>query len=376
MNFSLSHYLDQLRQLVAIDSGTYHKKGIETIADIMSNMYSNLNWKVIRHDFGDAGPGLEIRNHPESDTIDVMLIGHMDTVFPEGTAAERPFRVDGARAFGPGVADMKSGLLSITYALRGLSKELSDALSICVCLNPDEEIGSPHSKDWLRSVARMARCALVAEPARADGSMVKARKGIALYRLSFTGRAAHAGNEPEKGRSAIVEMAQWITALDKLSDFERGLTLNTGVVHGGIGANTVAEHAEAMLDLRFWNDEDHAAVKQQLRALAESPFVGGVTVEVECESSKSAMPFSETSAELLALVESAARELALEIDWKSVGGVSDGNEVASLGVPVLDGFGPIGGGFHTPDEYLELDSIEARIQLLRKVLDKIATVST
>lgn len=372
MSFSLDAYLNELRPLINVDCGTLTKDGIEQIASIMSEKYQQLGWHIKRVDLGDAGTGLEIRNKPDTDTIDLMLVGHMDTVFPVGTVAERPMSVDGNRAFGPGVSDMKSGLLNIVYALRGMDKNTLDKLSICVCMNPDEEIGSTYSSDWLSTVALKSRQVLVAEAARADGSLVKARKGMARYELEFKGKAAHAGNEPEKGRSAITEMAHWIIAIDQMTNFKTGTTFNSGVVAGGSGANVVADHAKNIVDVRFWDNDEYAEADRKIQELVEAPFTHGVTVVATRVAHKPAMVPTEKTEALMKLVEAAGSDAGVEIQWKSVGGGSDANNTAALGIPSLDGLGPVGGGFHSDEEYLELDSIEPRIRLLQAVITKLS----
>lgn len=372
MSFSLNNYLEELRPLINLDCGTLTVDGIDIVATTMAQKYLDLGWNVKRIDCGIAGTGLEVRNKPQADHIDVMLIGHMDTVFPVGTAAARPMTHDNERAYGPGVSDMKSGLLSVVYALRDLDPTALDALSICVCMNPDEEIGSLHSETWLKSVAVNAKHVLVAEAARADGSLVKARKGMARYRLSFHGKAAHAGNEPQNGRSAITEMAHWILAINALTDFDSGTTLNAGVVSGGAGANIVPDFAEVVVDVRFWDNDEYAAVDAQIRTLTETPFVDGVTITVEREAHKPSMVPSPQTEVLMAQVEAVGKELGIDITWQAVGGGSDANLTAVLGIPTLDGLGPIGAGFHSADEWLDLASIEPRIRLLQQVLVKIS----
>ncbi|ELR63668.1 Acetylornithine deacetylase [Photobacterium marinum] len=371
-DFSLQEYLKELRPLIDVDCGTLTKDGIETIVNQMAQKYLDMGWYVKRVNCGVAGTGLEIRNKPDRKEIDVMLIGHMDTVFPIGTAAARPMTFDDKRAYGPGVSDMKSGLLNIVYALRGMDKEILDKLSVCICMNPDEEIGSLYSEDWLKTVAANAKNVLVAEAARADGSLVKARKGMARYRLTFSGKAAHAGNDPQNGRSAITEMANWILGINSLTNFESGTTLNVGVVNGGAGANIVPERAEAIVDIRFWDNDEYAEADAKIRQMAETPFVDGVTVTIDREAHKPSMVPSEKTQALMALVEEAGRELDINIKWQEVGGGSDANLTAVMGIPTLDGLGPAGAGFHSADEYLELDSIEPRILLLQKVLTKLA----
>ncbi len=373
MNFSLNQYLEELRPLIDVDCGTYTLEGIECIANQMAEKYEAMNgWSVKRIDCGKAGVGLEVRNKPDAEHIDVMMIGHMDTVFPVGTAAERPMSNDAEKAYGPGVSDMKAGLLNVVYALRNLDQAVLDKLSICVCMNPDEETGSLDSADWIQQVAKQARNVLVAEAARANGGLVKARKGMANYKITFSGKAAHAGNDPENGRSAIAEMANWILAANAMTNFETGTTLNVGVVSGGTGANIVADSATMAVDLRYWDNTAYDNIDATLKSMTQTPFVDGVSIKVEREAYKPSMMPSEQTESLMALVEESAQELAIDISWQAVGGGSDANSTAILGIPTLDGFGPIGAGFHSSDEYLLLESIEPRIKLLMSVITKLA----
>jgi len=373
MQFNLNEYLDELRPLVNVDCGTYQIEGIESIASQFEAKFTSMpGWAVKRIDCGKAGVGLEIRNKPERENIDVMLIGHMDTVFAKGTAAERPLSIDELHAYGPGVSDMKSGLLNVVYAIRNLDSQILDKLSICICMNPDEETGSLDSVDWIQSVAKNACTVLVAEAARADGGLVKARKGMARYRIEFKGQAAHAGNEPQKGRSAITEMANWILAINNMTNFESGTTLNVGIVTGGNGANIVPDEACAIVDVRFWNNAEYDEVDTTLNGLSQTPFVDGVSIELEREAYKPSMVPNDNTEALINLVEQSANELNVDIHWKEVGGGSDANNTAIIGVPTLDGFGPCGAAFHSDKEYLILDSIEPRIRLLMRVLEKLS----
>ncbi|MGC9421876.1 M20 family metallopeptidase [Vibrio sp.] len=375
MSFSLAEYLDELRPLINVDCGTYTLDGIKYIAEQFEAKFLALpGWQVTQVDCDKAGIGLEIRNQPQNDNIDVMLIGHMDTVFAPGTASQRPMTIDEHKAYGPGVSDMKSGLLNIVFAMRHLNPAVLDKLSICICMNPDEEIGSLYSSQWLQQVAKKSRHVLVAEAARADGSLVKARKGMARYKLEFTGLAAHAGNEPEKGRSAITEMAHWILAANRLTNFESGTTLNVGMVSGGAGANIVPEKAQAIIDVRFWDNDEYSALDQQLHQWLTTPFIDGVTINLQREAYKPSMVPSPQTESLMQIVEQAGQEIGIEVNWQAVGGGSDANATAILGIPTLDGFGPVGAGFHSEKEYLQLDSIEPRIQLLIRVLEKLTDV--
>lgn len=373
MSFSLEEYLNELRPLINVDCGTYTLDGIDFIAEQFENKFLQLaGWQVKRIDCDRAGVGLEIRNKPESELIDVMLIGHMDTVFPPGTAAQRPMTLDSQKAYGPGVSDMKSGLLNIVYAIRKLSQSALDKLSICICMNPDEETGSLYSHQWIQNIAKKARYVLVAEAARADGSLVKARKGMARYKIEFSGIAAHAGNEPEKGRSAITEMAHWILAINQMTNLSSGTTLNVGVVSGGTGANIVPDQAQAIVDVRFWNNQEYDDINHQLISMIEQPYLNGVKISLHREAYKPAMIPSDETQSLMSIVEQVGSEIGLDIHWQAVGGGSDANVTAILGIPTLDGFGPIGAGFHSEEEYLLLDSIESRIKLLINLLERLA----
>jgi len=373
MSFSIPDYIEELRTLVDIDSGTYTSEGIEALATCMEKKYVDMGWHTQRIDCNIAGPGIEARNKPDAKHIDVMIIGHMDTVFPVGTVATRPLTTDAKRAYGPGAADMKAGILSVVYALRTLDKAVLDKLSICVCMNPDEETGSLYSSDWLTSVALTAKKVIIAEPGRADGSFVNARKGIAVYQLKCCGKAAHAGNEPESGRSAITEMANWVLAINKLTNFTTGLTFNVGTIKGGSAVNVVPNHAEALIDTRYWDNDEYEKADATLKSMVKKAFVEGVSTSITRTAYKPSMVPSKETEAFMALVEACGKELKLPIVWKAVGGASDGNLTSKLGIPSLDAFGPVGGGLHSETEYLELDSIEPRIQLLQKVLAKIAS---
>jgi len=372
MSFSLDAYIDELRPLVNVDCGSFTVEGIEVVANLMAQKYVDLGWHVKRIDCGIAGTGLEVRNKPEVDHIDVLLIGHMDTVFPVGTAAERPLKIENGRAYGPGANDMKGGLLNIIYALRGLDKAILDKLSICVCMNPDEEIGSLHSAPWLTSVALKSKCALIAEPGHPNDTLVKARKGMARYTATFHGKAAHAGTSLEQGRSAVTEMAHWIIAINAMTDFEIGSTLNVGLVKGGIGANVVPDFAEITIDFRFWKDEAFEDVDKKLHDLSKKPFVDGVTVQLKRDQKKFSMQPTEATEALMAIIDEAGKDVGMNINWASLGGMSDANLTANLGIPSLDAFGPCGAGSHSVGEYLDLTTVELRMRLLQKVLTRLA----
>ncbi|MBZ0058994.1 MULTISPECIES: M20 family metallopeptidase [unclassified Leclercia] len=366
---NLEHYIEELKTLVNVDCGTRTLDGVATVAGIMQRLWQAEGWHAEQVDLGNqVGPGVLVTNQPQAEKFDVLLVGHLDTVFAPGTAAARPLSQDETRLYGPGVSDMKSGLLNILWAMRGLDAADKARLSIAVAMNPDEETGSVHSHEWIGELAKRSRCVLVCEAARADGSLVKARKGMAGYQLHFSGVAAHAGNDPEKGRSAITALANAIIAINGLTDWDRGTTLNVGVIQGGSAGNVVADSASAELDVRFWENDEYDRVHQGLEALCAQGFLDGVTTTLTRVNHKPAMATSDDTRALMQKVENAGREEGIAITWQAVGGGSDANHTAALGIPTLDGFGPIGAGFHSPAEWLEIASIAPRIRLLKRVV--------
>lgn len=355
--------------MVNVDCGTRTLSGVATVAGIIETLWQHEGWHTEQVNLGEnVGPGVFVTNKPQAEHYDVLLVGHLDTVFAPGTVAQRPLSQDENRLYGPGVSDMKSGLLNILWAMRGLAQVDKDRLSIAVAMNPDEETGSVYSHEWIGELAKRADGVLVCEAARADGSLVKARKGMAGYHLAFSGVAAHAGNDPEKGRSAITALANSIIAINALADWQRGTTLNVGVIQGGSAANVVADSALAELDVRFRENDEYDRIHRELNALCENGFLDGVTTTLTRVNHKPAMAASEKTQQLMQRVEAAGREEGIAITWQAVGGGSDANHTAALGIPTLDGLGPVGAGFHTPTEWLDKASIEPRIRLLKRIV--------
>jgi glutamate carboxypeptidase len=371
MNEKLNYnrYFQELKRIVNMDSPSNYPEGNARVARFLHERFADMGWHTIQHEFDPSiGPCLEVRN-TQSSKIDFLLIGHIDTVFPRGTCNDWPYTTKGNRAFGPGVGDMKSGSLLIYHVLSSLFKcgELTN-ISVCAAFNCDEEIGSRYSRPWLEALAQKSRRVLVLEGARADGSLVNERKGVGRYFVDFSGVAAHAGVEPEKGRSAIVEMAHWIVALDSLNNFEIGTTVNTGVVSGGTVPNMVADRASAKIDLRFKAPSEAVRVDKAIRELAANPKVPGVIARVDGGVTRPPMIPSEKTLKLCRDIEIVGAELGIPINWTSTGGGSDGNFSAALGIPTIDGLGPRSGRAHSPDEYMEIDSVEPHFRLLLEII--------
>lgn len=361
----LDEYLKDLAPLVNLDCGTSNTAGVTRAAEIMKGYFDSIGFHTELVDLGPkAGHGLIARNKPDAEKIDVLLNGHLDTVFPDGTAAKRPFSVDGNEAHGPGCSDCKSGILAAYYACKYARPEDLERLSICCAFNPDEETGSQNSHEWLAGVGAKAKCALIVEAARAGGELVRSRKGVGDYCVVFHGRTAHAGNNPEAGLNANVAAMRFALAAYDLADKSIGTTVNPGVVEGGTAPNVISDRCTVRLDIRYWFDKDGDALEAKIRELVARTWVEGVTQELTVCSRVPAMPLSEATKGLVATINKAAEMAGFKAKWVDAGGGSDGNRIAKAGIPVVDGCGPAGAGFHTEREFLRLDTVEERIRML------------
>jgi len=370
----LDEYLQVLAEMVNTDCGTYSPDGVNRIADLCEQGFRAGGWDVDRRrhqpadgerQLGDLVVG---RLAGDGGPL-VLLIGHMDTVFPDGTAAERPFRLDGGRATGPGVDDMKGGLLAGIVAVESLQEAgFRDFSRIVYVCNPDEEIGSPFSKPVIRELAGEADVCFVLEAGRENGNIVSARKGTTDFVIEIVGRAAHAGVEPHKGRSAILEAAHKVLALHGLNGRWPGVTVNAGVIAGGTRPNVVADRCRLEVDLRAVDDGSFDAASEEITRIGEANTVDGVTATVRALEAHRPMQKTEPTARLVALAQHIARDLGFEVRDQATGGASDANTTAGMGVPTLDGLGPVGGGAHGPDEWLDVTSVVPRVTMLAALI--------
>jgi glutamate carboxypeptidase len=300
------------------------------------------------------------------------MIGHTDTVFDPGTAAERPFAIDGDRATGPGVSDMKGGLLLGFFAVEVLREAGFDGFaSITYVCNPDEEIGSPWSHDVIEAEARRADAAFVLEGARENGDIVSARKGVSDYTIEIVGRAAHAGVEPERGRSAILEAAHKIVALHALNGRWPGVTVNAGVVRGGTRTNVVAERCTIEVDVRSPEEATLAEAEAAVESIASTHTVPDVDVRITGGKWHRPMEKGEGGARLARIAAGVAEDLGFDLRDAATGGASDANTTSAAGVPTLDGLGPVGGDDHGPSEWIDLTSVVPRIALLAGIVSRL-----
>ena len=371
----LPAYLADLERLVNIDCGSYTSTGVNEVGRWVAGFLASLGGVVeSRPDpAGHLGDTVVARFDGPRGAARVLLIGHLDTVFDPGTAAERPFRIEDRTAYGPGVTDMKSGLLAGLYALKALVADGGLPFERLVFIaNPDEEIGSLSSTPHIREQASSMDVTLVLECARANGDIVSARKGIVDLRIQVNGRAAHAGVEPEKGRSAILEAARIVRALHGLNGRWPDVTVNVGVIEGGTRPNVVAERCFLQVDVRGASRESVMAAEAEIRQIAEATQVPDTSIEFAEMARWWPMEKLARSGRLVTHARAVARSLGFEIDDASTGGASDANTTSGMGIPSLDGLGPIGGNDHSPAEYLEVDSIVPRTTLLAGLLLAIA----
>jgi glutamate carboxypeptidase len=364
-------YLADLERLVNIDCGSYTKAGVDEVGRWTADfLHEQLGAEITidpNEDLGDTVVG--VINGP-GDGPTVLMIGHMDTVFDRGTVAQRPFRVENGVAYGPGTSDMKGGLLAGLYALKALMADDSPGDPwlpvgrVVFIANPDEEIGSPVSTPVIRSWAAASDLALVLECARANGDIVSSRKGTIDIEMRIHGRAAHAGVEPDKGRSAILEASHKIIALHALTGVWPGTTVNVGVMQAGTRPNVVAAEALLRVDLRSITRAGLEHLETTLAEIAAKSVVPDVTCEVVETARHWPMEKLERSGRLVEHAKAIADGMGFQLKDTSTGGASDANTTSGMDVPSLDGLGPIGGSDHAPGEYLEINSIVPRTTLL------------
>ena len=372
-------FVEDLRAMVNVDCGSFTKEGVNAIADLCQARFEAGGWKVerIRHIPAGVEPqlgDLVIGRLDGAGGPRVLMIGHTDTVFEPGTAVERPFRIEGDRATGPGVSDMKGGLLTGFFGVEVLREAGFDGFgSITYICNPDEEIGSPFSRPHIEQAAADADAAFVLEGARENGDIVSARKGVSDFRIEILGRAAHAGVEPERGRSAILEAAHKVIALHELNGRWPGVTVNAGVIEGGTRPNVVAARCVLHVDVRSPQEDTLAAAEAEVNRIADATTVPDILVAVDDGGWHRPMEKSEAGARLVALAIDVARDLGFELRDAATGGASDANTTSAAGVPTLDGLGPVGGDDHGPREWIDLTSVVPRISLLAGIVSRLGT---
>lgn len=359
--------------LAAIESPTSHPEGVARLLDACAARFAGTRAAIARR---PTRPGfadmLEIRLDPQREEPGVLVLSHADTVHPVGTIGSTlKLRREGDRLYGPGVYDMKGGLaLALAAARRILDQDRPTRLPVTLLITPDEEVGSPVSRARIEELARANRYALVTEPARDGGRIVTARKGVGRFRMRARGAPSHAGSYHAEGASALSEIARQIVALDAMTDYARGVTVNVGLASGGTAVNVVAEHAGAEIDLRVRDAADGAAMEAAILGLKPRD----PRVELTIEGGMNRPAFARDGA--IDALFSRARAIAAEIGFdlqsaEMTGGGSDGNFTVAQGAPTLDGLGVDGAGAHTNAEYMLVSSIAPRSLLLQGLMERL-----
>jgi glutamate carboxypeptidase len=363
--------VDTIRRLVEIESPSDNKHAVDRFSAFVAEQFAALGGRAEFHRVADFGNHLQVDFAGETQQKPVLLLGHYDTVYPLGSLATMPCRVGNGRLLGPGVLDMKSGIVLMLYAIEGLQAWHGRLpRPVTVLLVSDEEVGSESSRAITERLARGSAAVLVLEPSYGSKGAVKtARKGVGEYSLKVTGSASHSGLDFEKGQSAILEMARQILAISKMVDVKRGLTLNVGLVQGGTRVNVVAAEATATIDVRVARMKDAAAIDQRLRSL--KPFNRKCKLEIHGGVNRPPMERTAGVATLYGKATLVARQLGWKLSEAAVGGGSDGNFTAGLGIPTLDGLGGVGDGAHAVHEFITISELPRRAALLAGLIESV-----
>lgn len=373
------HYFEQhrdrivetIRELVEIESPSDNKQAVDRITRLLAPKFEALGGRVQLHPSNDFGDSLQINFTSPSSGKPVLLLGHYDTVYPMGTLAKMPCTIENGRLHGPGVLDMKSGIALMLHAIGALQGWHGGLpRPITVFLVSDEEVGSRSSRKITEALARKSNGVLVLEPAAGlRGAVKTARKGVGEYTLRVKGVAAHAGLDPGKGHSAILELARQIAVIAKLSNLRQGVSVNPGVIEGGTRTNVVAAEASVRIDVRIKTAQQAAGIDRKLRSL--KPFDKYCTLEMTGGINR--LPMERTAG--VAALYKKAQEIAGQIDWKleeaAVGGGSDGNFTAGIGIPTLDGLGGVGDGAHAVHEFIVICELPRRALLLAEMIERV-----
>ena len=365
--------VETVRQLVEIESPSDNKPAVDRIAAFLAPRFEALGGRTQFHPSHDFGDSLQIdfeglSPSGSSNRKPVLLLGHYDTVYPLGTLANMPCKIDNGRLHGPGVLDMKSGVALMLHAIEALQAWHGELpRPVTVFLVSDEEVGSRSSREITMALARESAAVLVLEPAGPRAAVKTARKGVGEYILNVKGVAAHAGLDPGKGHSAIVELARQITALSKMNDLQRGLSVNPGVIRGGTRTNVIAAQATAEIDVRIKKASQAAMLDRKIRSLKASDKKCTLSIE----GGINRLPM-ERNAGVVGLYKK-AQAIAAQIGWRleeaAVGGGSDGNFTAGMGIPTLDGMGGSGQGAHAVHEHIVISELPRRALLLAGMIE-------
>jgi len=367
--------VETIRKLVEMESPSDNKQAVDRIATLLAHRFEALGGQPKLHRSTDFGDSLQIdfggKVSGQEAQKPVLLLGHYDTVYPLGTLANMPCKIESGRLLGPGVLDMKSGIALMLYALEAL-QGWSGGLPrpVTVFLVSDEEVGSRSSRKITEALAKKSAGVLVLEPAAGlRGGVKTARKGVGEYALRVKGVAAHAGLDPGKGHSAILELARQIAVIAKFNDLRQGLSVNPGVIAGGTRTNVIAAEASAEIDVRIKSAKQASAIDRKFRSL--KPFDKHCKLEITGAVNRLPMERTAGVATLYKKAQGIASHLGWKLEEAAVGGGSDGNFTAGMGIPTLDGMGGVGEGAHAVHEFIVISELPRRALLLAGMIESV-----
>jgi len=355
--------LKLLEDIVNIDGGSYDKAGVDAVGVRLRKFLEENDIRcetIANESFGDA---LRATVGGPSNSA-IMLLGHRDTVFPKGEPTRRPFKIANGKAYGPGVADMKAGLVMNAFVLAAFQKFGGAPAPLVGLFTSDEEIGSPACRPIIEAEARNARAVFNSEPGRPSGNVVSGRKGGVFMKMEITGKAAHSGGNYAEGISAIEELARKVTALHAITDLTKGTTVNVGLVSGGQTVNTVAPWARCEIDLRYVTPADREDAMSKITRIVETANVPGTAARLEIAGEFKPLVQNADNKRLFDHYTGCASDLSLKVEGEFTGGCADSGFTSAVGTPTVCAVGPVGGKAHTPEEYLEVDSLVPRAQTL------------
>jgi len=361
--------LKLLERLVNIDSGSGYGPGLTQVSDIAVDELKQLGFTIERVPDAAANSSHVIATLKGDGKAKILLMAHMDTVFKEGSAAERPFHIKDGRAYGPGVMDDKGGIVAGIYALKVLKNQgFKDYAQITFLLDASEETGSDIASELIRNTAKAHDVTLNLEPGRPADGLVVWRKGSATAVVEGKGKAAHAGVAPELGRNAAMEAAHQILQLGKLGDEDKKTTINFTVINAGDRTNVIPDQATAKADVRAALPEEFDRIEKDLVRVSANKLIPETEVTTSLKRGLPPMPQTPESDKLVAIAQGIYGELGKKLTIEGSGGAADASLSAGVGTPTLDGFGIVGGNIHTPQEYAEVESVAPRIYLLSRMI--------
>ena len=376
LNAQQESMLSLMADLVNIDSNSFDKAGVDKVAARLRVFFDNHRIPYDTIPLTDHGDALRAVVSGGDGNKPILLCGHRDTVFATGEVEKRPFSTRGGKAFGPGVADMKPGLVINAFILAAFHKFGGHPNPLIGLFTGDEEIGSPSSKDIIIAEAEKARLAFNSEPSRPSGNIVTQRKGGIFCHCAIKGVAAHSGGFFTEGRSAIQELAYKIQALHELTDLERGTTINVGLVRGGQSVNTVAAEASCDIDIRYQDTAERDDILTQVKTICEKVYVEDTSSSFSIRGEFQPLNPSAQSKELFALYQESAAQDDVIVEGEHSGGCADSGFIAAAGTPVICGVGPVGGNYHRPDEWMQIDSLAQRARFIANTILRLARQPT